>query len=89
MAHKLRTYMDGMGNAVDINFTTSNAITVGGSGCDVLGDSNGDGVLNILDVVLLVNIILAAGEADCADVNSDGTLNILDVVLLVNIILAG
>ena len=32
MAHKLRTYMDGMGNAVDINFTTSNAITVGGSG---------------------------------------------------------
>ena len=34
-------------------------------------------------------IILAAGDADCADVNSDGTLNILDVVLLVNIILAG
>ena len=32
MAHKLRTYMDGMCNAVDINFTTSNAITVGGSG---------------------------------------------------------
>ena len=32
MAHKLRTYMDGMGNAVDINFTPSNAITVGGSG---------------------------------------------------------
>jgi len=37
MAHKLRTYdtidtMDGMDNAVDINFTNSNAITVGGSG---------------------------------------------------------
>ena len=64
-------------------------ITVGGSGCDVLGDSNGDGVLNILDVVILVNIILAAGDAECADINGDGTLNILDVVLLVNVILAG
>ena len=31
MAHKLRTYMDGMGNAVDINFTACNPIT-GSSG---------------------------------------------------------
>ena len=64
-------------------------ITVGGSACDLLGDSNNDGTLNILDVVLLVNVILGGSDADCADINGDGTLNILDVVLLVNIILAG
>ena len=64
-------------------------INVNGSGgCALLGDSNEDGVLNVLDVVLLVNIILGSGEAgNCADINSDGTLNVLDVVLLVNIIL--
>ena len=65
-------------------------ITVGsGSSCDLVGDSNSDGTLNILDVVLLVNVILGGSDAECADINEDGTLNILDVVLLVNIILAG
>ena len=54
----------------------------------LIGDSNGDEVLNILDVVLLVNIVLTAGDGDlCSDVNGDGVLNILDVVLLVNIVL--
>ena len=63
-------------------------ITVGGGGCALLGDSNLDGTLNVLDVVLLVNIILGDGEGGiCADINSDGTVNVLDVVLLVNIIL--
>jgi hypothetical protein len=54
-----------------------------------MGDSNGDGSLNVLDVVLLVNIVLAGGWEECADMNGDGALNVLDVVLLVNIILAG
>ena len=59
----------------------------GGSDC-VVGDSNEDGILNILDVVLLVNIVLANGEGDtCSDINGDGVLNILDVVLLVNLVL--
>jgi len=53
------------------------------------GDSNGDGALNVLDVVLLVNIILEPNSSgnDCSDVNGDGAFNVLDVVLLVNIIL--
>ena len=46
-----------------------------------------DGTLNILDVVLLVNLILSGGSADCGDANGDDTVNILDVVLLVNLIL--
>ncbi len=60
-----------------------------GNGCGLLGDSNGDGSLNVLDVVLLVNIVLAGDFNDCADLNGDGSLNVLDIVLLVNVILAG
>ena len=52
-----------------------------------LGDVNGDGALNILDIVIIVNMVLA-GEYDViADVNEDSEVNILDLVALVNIIL--
>ena len=64
-------------------------ITVGsgGGGCALLGDSNGDGALNVLDVVLLVNLVLGQAYETCADMNSDETLNVLDVVMLVNAVL--
>jgi len=64
-------------------------ISIDGSECGLVGDSNGDGSLNVLDVVLLVNLILDANANgdDCSDVNGDGSLNVLDVVLLVNLIL--
>ena len=61
---------------------------IGGT-CSLLGDSNGDETLNVLDVVLLVNIVLAGEFNECADLNDDGTLNVLDIVLLVNVILQG
>jgi len=54
------------------------------------GDVNDDGVVNVLDVVLLVNSILngdSANDYPQADLNEDGLLNVLDVVLIVNIIL--
>ena len=57
--------------------------------CELGGDTNGDGVLNILDVVVLVQAILNGGEAQCVDLNGDGIVNILDVVQMVNIILNG
>ena len=53
------------------------------------GDVNGDGKIDISDVVALVNIILK-GNSDYnanADMNKDGVINISDVVLLVNNIL--
>ena len=57
----------------------------------MVGDLNDDGVVNVLDVVLLVNSVLngdsSADDHPQADVNGDGTLNVLDVVLLINIIL--
>jgi len=57
------------------------------SACVVFGDSNGDGTLNVLDVVAMVNLVLSGGYDEMADMNSDGTLNVLDVVLLVGIVL--
>ena len=52
------------------------------------GDLNGDGVLNVLDVVVLVNMVLAENACpDVADMNVDGYCNVLAVVLLVNIVL--
>jgi len=59
-------------------------------GNSIVGDINGDGIINILDVVALVNIVLNGGDYNPAgDLNSDGVNNVLDVVFLVNIILNG
>ena len=79
-------FADGEYNPNDVQYLD---ITIGGSGCALVGVVNGDDTLNILDVVLLVNLILDGGIADCGDANGDDTINILDVVLLVNLILAG
>ena len=63
-------------------------ISISGGSCSLVGDSNGDGALNVLDVVLLVNLVLEVAQGDaCSDVNGDGALNVLDVVLLVNLVL--
>ena len=60
------------------------------------GDANSDGVVNILDVVIAVNYVLAenpydpTGELfDTIDMNQDGAVNVLDVVQIVNIVLYG
>ena len=54
----------------------------------ILGDSNYDGELNILDVVIIVSMILGNQETDLiADMNQDGGLNIQDIVLIINIII--
>ena len=53
----------------------------------ILGDINGDGILNILDLVSLVNLVLSNEYINTGDLNEDGALNILDVVLLASMIL--
>ena len=55
--------------------------------CMFLGDLSGDGIVNVLDVVAMVNLVLSGGYDEVADMNGDDTLNVLDVVLLVGIIL--
>ena len=51
------------------------------------GDLNGDTILNILDIIIIVDIILNQESNDLADINGDGEVNILDIVALVEIIL--
>jgi hypothetical protein len=48
------------------------------------GDINEDGIINILDIVLMVNMVLSNEYEVIADVNEDGYVNILDVVMMVN-----
>ena len=56
-----------------------------------MGDLNQDGLINVQDIILTINIILGAppnGYALCSgDLNEDGIIDILDIVLLVNLIL--
>jgi len=61
-------------------------------GCDLVGDLNIDGVINIVDVVILIGIILdnsnpSINEITAGDLNGDQLLNVIDVVLLVQMIL--
>ena len=53
----------------------------------LLGDVNGDGVLDILDLVALANLILDSEYLSSGDMNQDGQLDILDIVSIVNVIL--
>ena len=53
----------------------------------LLGDVNGDAVINVQDVILIINLILGGGDNSSADINSDGFIDVLDVVLVVNAIL--
>lgn len=61
--------------------------------CPSLGDLNGDGGYNVLDIVSLANCVLANNCTDlsngCAgDLNGDGGYNVLDIVSLANCVLA-
>ncbi len=64
----------------------------GGNDCPDLGDMNGDGGFNVLDIVALANCILNSNCGEqangCAgDMNGDGGYNVLDIVALANCIL--
>ena len=53
----------------------------------MLGDLNCDEEVNVVDVVLVLNLIMADDYQSNADINSDYTIDILDIVQLVNMIL--
>ena len=58
----------------------------------LLGDVNGDGQVNISDVTLFVNSMMAEAlenlVVENADINRDGFINISDVTALINMILS-
>ena len=57
----------------------------------IIGDANGDKIVNIIDVVMTIDFILMKNPVDfnftAANVNKDETINIIDVVGIIDIIL--
>ncbi len=51
---------------------------------NILGDVNGDGVVNIADVAAVLNIMSGKSTGN-GDVNGDGVVNIADMVAVLNI----
>ena len=67
-------------------------VTLTGNGDEPLqGDVNGDGVVNIADVTVLIDYLLGNVPEDfdtiAADVNDDGLINIADVTALIDLLL--
>ena len=67
------TVTDATGQTASLTFT----IEVTGAGTDNL-DVNGDGQLNILDLILVAVFYGMRGDSIPADVNADGIVNVLD-----------
>lgn len=59
----------------------------------MVGDCNGDAIINITDAVYIINYIFGGGPApnplEAGDVQCDGMVNISDAVSLINFIFAG
>ena len=71
----------------DDEYDPATVFQLSGNGVGIEGDMNGDGTLNILDIVALINFVFNDNDNPFADLNDDGTVNIVDVVMLVNLVL--
>ena len=65
----------------------SNILAIG----QKLGDANGDGEVNVTDIVEIVNAIMNKPSAkfvrEAADMNNDNEINVTDIVCVVNVIM--
>lgn len=80
-----------LSNAKGKNYASEVNVSIQATFDTVLGDVNGDGLVNITDAIGLVNCILGKVAFDvdelAADANEDGILNITDAIAIVNLIL--
>ena len=84
---KIDEYLDGGWNEYDQNISDHRPVALKlDFGSSINGDVNGDGVVNILDVVAAINIVLSGEYQVSVDLNEDGSVDILDVILIVLII---
>ena len=53
------------------------------------GDIDGDGMVNVSDVTVLINCVLgsASYSLDVSDIDGDSTVNVSDVTALINLVL--
>ena len=77
------------GNNVAIARSQKYGINFFGNDNNIHGDLNEDGMLNILDIVIMINLILNTEFSPFADMNDDEIINVLDIILLANLILQG
>ena len=79
-------------NQVGLVSAANLACEVGG-GDYIPGDVNGDGLVNVTDIVATVNFIMEKPSdgfnKDAADLNGDGLVNVTDIVKMVSIIMNG
>ena len=54
----------------------------------LLGDINGDNIVNVQDILLVIDYILNNEYNNSADLNLDEFTDVLDILLIVNIILS-
>ena len=106
MTPNAHTYSEGVTFSVDIGTGGGNvelyfsdgaaSVTLqedlgGGNACQLAGDANADGTVNVIDIVLTTNLILCSDCPDnynaCSDLNGDMMINVLDIVAIVNQIL--
>ena len=71
-------------SGVETGYSNEVSASVGGSGsgCDV----NGDGSVNIFDLQVIDNAILAGDNSARYDINHDGSVNIFDIQVLDSVI---
>ena len=74
-------------NGTAINVTTGECVAL--EVCTFSGDLNNDGIINVLDVIISINMILNPEDLVLceSDINQDQILNIQDIILLMNIVL--
>ena len=64
-----------------------------GGGCETeifdlnIGDLNGDSIINVSDIVILVSYVLNEEYLSDGDINEDGLLNIQDIIMVLDIII--
>ena len=56
-------------------------------GPGLVGDINGDHIVNVQDIILIVGMIVNLEPQEVADLNGDGNVDVLDILQLVNLIL--
>ena len=55
----------------------------------LLGDANGDGVVDLLDVGPFIDILISGQFQPASDINQDGVVDLLDVDPFIQILIGG
>lgn len=79
-------------NSFNINGWSLDDITINGEIITLIpGDANCDGLVNLLDIIMISNYVLGQNPTpfcfENADINSDGTINLSDLIAAINIIM--